>query len=190
MDMSFNLGNALKSIAPTIATMLGGPLAGGAVTALEGVFGLAPGSGTAAIANVLQTGALTPEMIEKLKEVELTQATLMSQQKIDLVRLNLDHDAALAADDVADRSSARAMAVATRDWTPSVLAWGIIGANLVLIWALAAGKIESKDPALFGLVGTALGYLVSESKAVLAYYFGSSVGSKDKDATLAEIAKQ
>lgn len=187
--MAFNLGNALKSLAPTLATMLGGPLAGGAITAIESVFGLAPGAGVNGITQVLQTGALTPEMVEKLREVELQQATLMSQQKIDLAKINADHEAALAADDVADRTSARAMRVATKDWTPSILAWLIIGSNIALIAGLALGYIKSADPAVFGLVGTALGYLVSESKAVLAFYFGSSAGSQAKDATLADIAK-
>src|SRR5208282_915080 len=160
--MSFNLANALKSLAPTIATMLGGPLAGGAVAALEGVFGLAPGAGTDGIAKMLQAGAMTPEMVEKLREAELEQATKMQQMKIDLVKINLDHQDAMAAADVADRSSARSMQVATKDWTPDVLAWLIIGANIALITALAMGKITSSDPAVFGMVGTALGYLVSE----------------------------
>jgi len=187
--MSFNLGNALKSIAPTLATMLGGPLAGGAVAALEGVFGLTPGAGTSAIANVLQAGALTPEMIEKLREAELEQSTKMQQMKIDLVKLNLDHQDSIAADDVADRASARSMQIATKDWTPDILAWLVIGATILVAYEVLTGNI-AKDPTLATLSGTVIGYLFNEAKAVLSYYFGSSVGSKEKDATLADIARQ
>ena len=186
--MTFNLGNALKSIAPTLATMLGGPLAGGAVTALESVFGLAPGAGTAGIVGVLQAGALTPEMVEKLKEAELAQTTKMAQMKIDLVKLNLDHQDAIAADDVADRTSARAMQVATKDWTPDLLAWLIMGASGLVAYLVLTGNV-TKDPVLSTMTGTVIGYLFSEAKSVLAYYFGSSAGSQAKDATLAEIAK-
>jgi len=189
--MSFNLGSALKSLAPTLATMLGGPLAGGAVAAIEGALGLAPGAGVSGISQLLTTGALTPDMIEKLKECELTQATLMSQQKIDLVKLNLDHSAALAADDVADRTSARSMQIATKDWTPDVLAWLIILGAAGSAYFVLTGQVAAatKDPTTAALVGSVVGYLFSEAKAVTAFFFGSSVGSKDKDATLAEIAK-
>ena len=38
--MNFNFKTAIGSIAPALATMLGGPLAGTAVTALEGALGL------------------------------------------------------------------------------------------------------------------------------------------------------
>ena len=51
--MNFNLKAALGSIAPTLATMLGGPLAGTAVTALEGALGLAPGAGTDEVTKVV-----------------------------------------------------------------------------------------------------------------------------------------
>ena len=186
--MSFNLGNALKSLAPTLATMLGGPLAGSAVAALEGVFGLSPGSGADAVADVLQKGSLTPEMIEKLKECELQQATIMAQQKIDLVKLNLDHDAAIASTDVADRSSARAMQVATKDWTPDILAWLIMAGSGFVAYLVLCGNL-TKDPALATMQGTVIGYLFNEAKTVLAYFFGSSAGSKEKDATIADIAR-
>ena len=61
--MAFDLVKSLESIAPTLATMLGGPMIGGAVTALESAFGLTPGAGTDGITQVIQGGGMTPEII-------------------------------------------------------------------------------------------------------------------------------
>jgi hypothetical protein len=47
----------------------------------------------------------------------------------------------------------------------------------------------TKDPALAGTVGLVMGYIFSEAKAVLAYYFGSSAGSARKDDTIQAQAK-
>ena len=164
--------------------MLGGPLAGTAVTALEGIFGVAPGSGASAVLNAVQTAGMTPQQVADLKVAELKHAEIIGQQGIDLQKMNLDFQTTMAQTDAADRISARSREVAVKDSTPKVLAYGIIGANLALIGCLAAGMIKSTDSAVFGLVGTALGYLVSESKAVLAYYFGSTRGSQSKDEML------
>ena len=58
----------------------------------------------------------------------------------------------------------------------AVLAGVIVIASIALGAAVVAGAI-TKDPAQAALVGTVLGYVFSESKLVLAYYFGSSSGS-------------
>ena len=61
--MAFDLKSAITTIAPTLAGMLGGPLAGTAVVALEGALGLSQGAGTDAVTNVLQSGAVSPDQI-------------------------------------------------------------------------------------------------------------------------------
>ena len=179
-----SLAGAVKTVAPTLATMLLGPLAGTAVTALEGAFGLAPSSGAQAITQVIQNGAMSPDIVAKIRAADQAHEQIIGQQKIDLVKINNDYVTSLATTDAADRDSARKREETVKDHTPAILAFLIIGANLVLIGCLCAGLIKSADAAVFGLVGTALGYLVSESKAVLAYYFGSSRGSDEKNDTI------
>src|SRR6185295_15133686 len=67
--VNFNFKTAISSIAPTLATMLGGPLAGTAVTALESALGLAPGSGADGVTAAVATG-MTPETIAAVRAAD------------------------------------------------------------------------------------------------------------------------
>lgn len=183
--MSFDLKTALASIAPTLATMLGGPLAGTAVSALEGAFGLSPGSGQDAITKVLQTGAMTPETIAAVRKADQEHEEKLKQMGIDLVKINNDHDDAQSKIDAEDRDSARKREIALGGYTTPSLAWLVVTASVALGTAVVTGYV-TKDPAQGTLVGTVLGYVFSEAKQVLAYYFGSSKGSADKTALLAQ----
>ncbi len=182
--MAFDLKTALSGIAPTLATMLGGPLAGAAVTALEGAFGLSAGSGADGITKVMQTGAMTPETIANVRAADQKHAEIMSQQGIDLAKINADHDAAMAAVDAGDRDSARKREMAVKGITTPALAWLVVGASMALGGAIVAGYV-TKDPGQATLVGTVIGYVFSEAKTVLSYYFGSSLGSARKNELLA-----
>jgi hypothetical protein len=183
--MAFNLRTALASIAPTLATMLGGPLAGTAVTALEGAFGLAPGAGADEITKIVQTGAMTPEVMAAVRAADQKHEEILKQQGVDLVKINADHEAAMATIDAGDRDSARKREIAVRGWTTPALAWTIVAASLGLVAATVTGHI-TKDSALAGQVGIVTGYLLNEAKSVIAYYFGSSYGSDRKTELIAQ----
>jgi hypothetical protein len=64
----------VATIAPTVASMLGGPLAGTAVSALEGLFGITPAAGAsvddraAAVAPAI--AAATPDQVLALKKAD------------------------------------------------------------------------------------------------------------------------
>lgn len=186
--MSFDLKKAIASVAPTLATMLGGPLAGTAVTALESAFGLTPGAGQDGITQVIQGGGMTPEVIAQVRARDQEHAEKLKQADIDLAKLNADHEAAMAATDAADRDSARRREIAVRGWTTPALAWLVVGASVALGAAVVTGYV-TKDPAQATLVGTVLGYVFSEAKQVLAYYFGSSFGSERKTELLSQVPK-
>lgn len=185
--MQFNLRTALGSIAPTLATMLGGPLAGTAVSALVGAFGLAPGAGADEVTKVVQAG-LTPDAIASVRKADQEHAEKLEQMKVDVLKLNADHEAALATVDAGDRDSARRREIAVRGWTTPALAWLVVAASLGVTAAVISGYVTS-DPKLSVLVGTVLGSLMSEAKQVLAYYFGSSAGSQAKDAVIADAVR-
>lgn len=185
--MAFNLKNAIASIAPTLATMLGGPLAGTAVTALESCFGLNPGAGVDEVTKVAQAG-LTPDAIAAVRAADQKHAEVIGQQGIDLQKLNADYQTAMAAVDAGDRDSARKREMAVRDGTTPSLAWLVVGASVILGIAVVGGLVATNDPTSATLVGTVLGYMFSEAKQVLAYYFGSSVGSDRKTELLAQSA--
>jgi hypothetical protein len=98
----------------------------------------------------------------------------------------------LLALDNADRADARAMAMATGDNTARVLAFCIIGGFLCAVISILAAVIfgdpNLRDPTVAGLVGTVLGFLSAKAEQVTSYHFGSSAGSKSKDAQMAALA--
>lgn len=183
--MAFDLKVALGTIAPTLATMLGGPLAGAAVSALTTALGLKAGAGIDEITKVVQAGQLTPETIAAMRKADQEHAEKLRQMEIDVQRLASDHEAAMASIDASDRDSARKREMAVRGLTTPTLAWIVVGASVVLGSAIVLGEV-TKDPTQATLVGTVIGYVFSEAKQVLSYYFGSSAGSAHKTELLAQ----
>jgi len=97
----------LKQIAPTIATAMGGPLMGMAVSAVSKAIGVEPDK----VQDLISSGKLTSEQIAQIKIAEID-----LQKQANELGLNFE---ALAVD---DRKSARDMQVATRSWIPPLLA--------------------------------------------------------------------
>jgi len=193
-DTFKTLATALGSVAPTLATMLGGPLAGAAVTALESAFNLAPGSGADAITKVVQTGGMTPDVMAAVRAADQKHTEIMGQQGIDLAKLNADHDAAMALSEVDDRKDARKNN-STRDaawWIAGVILLSfaaIMAAVLYGCWQLLQGGITIKDvstvAAISGLVGSVVGYVAANAQTVVNFIYGGSMGSERKTDALA-----
>lgn len=197
--MGFDIKTALASIAPTLATMLGGPLAGTAVTALEGALGLKPGAGQDGITQVLQSGALTPDQVAAVRAADQKHAEIMGQQGIDIAKLNADQEAALVADAVDNTKDARKNN-ADRDavWVIAaviLLTFAVMmGAVLWGCWTLLQGGIIIKDvsvvAAISGLVGSIVGYLAANALTVVQFIYGGSMGSEKKTDALASSVQQ
>lgn len=183
--MSFDLGNALKTLAPTLATMLGGPLAGTAVTALEGAFGLSAGAGTDGITAALQAGQMTPEIAAAVRAADQKHAETLAQQQIDLAKLNADSAAAMATTDAADRDSARKREESVKDNVPALLATLVTVGFFGILLGLMGGflKVAGSNELMI-----LLGALSTAWTGIVAYYFGSSSGSKGKDDTIKAMA--
>ena len=164
-------GNALKvigSLAPTVATALGGPFAGAAVSALEKVFGLAPGSGAPAIENTILAG--NPDDLAKVKIAELDLQKTLADLGVQEEQLRL-----------VDVDSARKREEVVKDSTPALLAWLTVLGFFTIIGILVKIDIPARnEPVVYALVG-ALGAAMQQ---VLGYYFGSSKGSSDKTQSL------
>jgi hypothetical protein len=158
MDLLKTFGPLIGSVAPTIATALGGPVAGMAVKALSGaLFGHENGNEDdiqAALANP------TADQLSALKKIDADFKTQMKSLDIDLERIAAD-----------DRNSARQMAIATHDWTPRVLAVVVICAWVFIQWHLLNSTIPSE---MRELVARVLGTLDAALTLVLSYYFGAA----------------
>lgn len=180
--MKFDLKKALGSIAPTIATMLGGPLAGTAVAAIGEALGLGGNASHEEITKVVQAG-MTPDTLAAVRAADQHHAEVIAQQGIDLVKLNNDHQAAMASTDAADRDSARKREMAVRDITPAMLAIGVtVGFFGILSYLLTDSPPDgSRD-----VLNIMLGSLGTAWVSMVAYYFGSSAGSQRKTDLMAK----
>lgn len=157
--------NWLEQVAPTIATALGGPLAGLAVGAVSKVLGI----GDEETKQLLETGKMTAEQIAQVKvaEIEL-------QKQAQALGLNFEQ---LAVD---DRKSARAMQIETKSIMPGVLSCGItIGFFGILIAVMRDPAVATNQPLLI-----MLGSLGTAWIAVVNYWFGTTNGSQRKDQML------
>jgi len=173
MDLS-KIGGLLAQVAPTVATALGGPLAGLAVKTLsEALFGHQDGSESDVSAALMNA---TPEQLQKLKEIDASFKTRMKELDIDLEKIS-----------AGDRDSARNMQIHTNDWIPRVLAIMItIGFFGILVWMLLKGMPPTGTEALLMMLG-ALG---TAWTGVVNFYYGSSAGSKAKTDQLADMKEK
>lgn len=159
----------LKTLAPTVASAVLGPLGGVAVAALGNLLGVSEATQDK-IADAIQSGQLTPEQVGKLKELELEYQENERERGFKYSELEFK-----------DRDSARNREIQTGDNTNKVLAFTVIGAFIAMVASTLLGyaKVDSV------LAGTLVGYLSAKAEQVLAYYFGSSSGSKAKTELLA-----
>jgi hypothetical protein len=177
--MTFNLKTAISSIAPTLATMLGGPLAGTAVTALESALGLTSGTGADGVTAAVAAG-MTPETIAAVRAADQKHLEVMQQQGLDLDTLNADFAKSMAATDAADRASARTMQVSTKAYTVPALAWTIVCGFIAVTALEMLGQVKTVDQTTHDLINTLRDLVM----LVAAFYFGSSHGSAKKDDTI------
>lgn len=162
----------LKTIAPTIATALGGPIAGTAVAVLGDVLGISePTKET--IAKVLADGKLTPEQLASVKAAELTFKTRLAELGVELENISAK-----------DRDSARTMQINTQSIVPAALATIVVVAWGLIQWYVLTNVVETS---MRDLVGRLLGTLDAALMLVLSFYFGSSASSKDKDKLIAAL---
>ena len=154
----------IESIAPTIASCLGGPLAGLAVEAVSKAIGVDP----SAVQDTINSGKLTAEQIASIQAAEI-------QLKAKAQEMNLDFEQ-LA---VQDRKSARDMQTTTKSFIPPLLALIITLGFFGILVGMMTGKVTSSDALmlLLGSLGTAW-------TGVISFYFGSSASSQNKDALL------
>ena len=151
----------LKQIAPTIATALGGPLAGMAVSAISKAIGVDEEK----VGDLIANNKLTADQIAqvKLAEIEL-------QKQAQELGLNFEKL------EVEDRKSARDMQSATRSMMPPLLAGAVTIGFFSIMVMMFFNKIDSANPAILMMLGS----LGTAWTGIIAYYFGSSAGSQAK----------
>ena len=151
----------LESIAPTIATAMGGPLAGMAVEAISKAIGVDPTE----VQNTINSGKMTSDQIASLQQAELALKARAQELGLDFAKLAVD-----------DRKSARELQATTRSYIPPALALLVtVGFFGILIgMMMETFKTSEALMLMLGSLGTAW-------TGIIAFYFGSSAGSQAKD---------
>jgi hypothetical protein len=170
-----NVLGFFKAATPWLAAGLrvaGGPVGNVAASILTSVTGqdVKPEN----VEQVMASLAKTDEGRLKLIEAD-------HQFEAAMRKMNFDHLDKVLELENADRDSARQREMAVRDKTPMYLALGIVAMAATLAIAVAisffSGTPKVVDVTLAGMLGTVIGYVFGEMKAVSSYYFGSSAGS-------------
>jgi len=153
----------IGKVAPTVATLLGGPFAGIAAEAVGAAFGMKDAT-TKSISDLVSSGQMTGDQIAKLKEAELN-------LQVKLKELDLDAEKLVAQ----DTASARDMQTATHSLIPAFFGSVILGGYFFILIGLMTGDLKLWDNA--GLQQL-LGQLGSMSMAVVGFYFGAMYAAK------------
>lgn len=177
--------SVLEKLAPTVATLLGGPFAGLAVNAVETALGTGAPDGTApaspadriaSVQKMLSAGQLSGDQILALKQAEL-------QVKQHLADNNIQLEQIAMTDTVSARQRESDLAKAgAKDDTPKILAYLLTIGFFGTLGFLMIGTIPTSGHdvllIMVGSLGTAWAGMVH-------YYYGSSPSSKTKDDTIA-----
>lgn len=166
----------IKTVAPWLGTAIAGPLGGMAVGAIADALG-ASAQTTDGIKAAL-SGA-TPEQMLSLKNADGDFALKMKA----LGYADIEKMAQLGND---DRVSARQREMTIKDVTPMILAFVV---TLGFFGVLAVLMFYSVPAASRDVLNIMLGSLGTAWTGVVAYYFGSSIGSDRKTELLAAAPK-
>lgn len=159
----------LKSLAPTVATALGGPLAGAAVSALGSILGV-PDATQATIANLFKDGQLTADHLAQIRKLELDYQNQEKERGFKYAELEFKN-----------QDSARQMQMVTHSRMPAILT------IMVTIGFFGILSLLFFHPELKGneIVMMMVGQLSAVWAGCVAFYTGTTFGSANKNALLA-----
>tara|TARA_R110000737_G_scaffold144670_1_gene174844 strand:+ start:630 stop:1124 length:495 start_codon:yes stop_codon:yes gene_type:complete len=161
-----NWKKIVSNLAPTLATALGGPLAG---TATKFLARELLGDADAKESDIdLALSNATPEQLYKLKDIDNDFAKEMAKLGVDVFAL-----------EVKDRHSARDLA--KLNMTPQIVLSAIfILGYFAIIGLLFSGTVVIDD-SIRDMSNILLGVLTVNIPIIIAFWFGSSYGSKLKN---------
>lgn len=148
------LKSIIGTVAPTLATALGSPIAGAAVSAIAEALGCEPTE--RAVEKAIQSA--TPEQLAEIKKAELAFETRMKELDVDVFKLETQ-----------DKQDARKHFA--KDWTAKLIAITMVGFFCGYIAMITVMPPEQNSMELINLV---LGYMGGLVSAVVSFYFGAS----------------
>ena len=163
------MNDFLLKIAPTVASALLGPMGGIAVAGLGKIFGI-DGATTKDITKMITEGQVTPDQLAQIKMLELKLKGEEDERGFKYSELEFK-----------DKDSARQMQMATHSKMPAVLT------ILVTVGFFGILGLLFFHPELKGneIVMLMVGQLSAVWAACVSFYVGTTYGSANKNAMLA-----
>lgn len=157
----------VKAVAPVLGTALGGPFGGAATKFLADKFLGNPDASEGDLATAI-LGA-TPEQLANLKKLDQDFKLRMRELDVDVFKL-----------EVSDKASARQL-FQVNIWPQIVLSAIYTIGYFVMLYMFMSGNVEVTADLRteFGIV---LGVMTAAQVEILHFWFGTSSGSKQKDA--------
>lgn len=186
--------DVIKSIAPIAGSLIGSPIAGMAMAMIGEAIGIKQPTAER-VAEAIKGGSLSPEQVAAVRAADAALKVRLRELDLDEKRIEADTEKAY----LADAQNARQANSGDRGvfWLGIVI---LVSYALVILltllgayWLLVKGGIKDMDAglvaAVFSLVGAIIGYIASDAKQVVSYYFGSSRGSNDKSRDMADAVR-
>lgn len=162
----------LKTLAPTVASALLGPLGGVAVAALGNLLGVSEPT-QAKIADAISSGQLSPDQLSEIKKLEMQYRAEEKERGFKYAELEFkDRDSARRAN--VDGGTQKPLF-----WLSLLLLAVTLGCEAVVLFH----GLPADTPDI--VVGRVLGLMDSVALMVLSYWYGTSNGSAQKSELLA-----
>lgn len=165
MEILQKAKSILSVVAPTLGNVIGSPIGGMAVRVVAKTLLGKENATEQEVSQALEMA--TPAQLASLKKADQAFKIQMKELEVDVEKIHSG-----------DRDSARKRQIALGDHTPTVLA---ILTMLAFFGYIGAVTFFPSPHADIGLVNVAIGWLGGTASTVVAYYFGSSSGSKQKN---------
>jgi membrane-bound ClpP family serine protease len=135
-----------------------------AVEAVSKSLGIDPN----AVQDTINNGKLTADQIASIQSAEIALKAKAQEMSLDFEQLA-----------VQDRKSAREMQITTKSWIPPLLAILVTLGFFGILASMMTGKVTSSEALMI-----MLGSLGTAWTGIIAFYFGSSASSQNKDTLL------
>lgn len=159
----------LRTIAPTLASALLGPLGGVAVAAIGKIIGVSDAT-VDQVSKAFEDGKITPEHLAEIKKLEMQYKNDEAERGFKYSELEFKNT-----------DSARQMQIQTQSAFPaSISSFITAGFFGILAWMLYDDSVADSPPILI-----MLGSLAAAFGAVVNFWLGSTKSSQSKDLLLA-----
>jgi hypothetical protein len=171
--MAFDWKKVVRSIAPVIGSIIPGPFGSMALTALSDALLGKPDGTEEEIEQAIKKA--TPEQIAAIKKAD--QDFKVKLRELDIDELELHGQ---------DRQSARNL-FSVNIYPQMALSGVFIIGYFAILYYVLSGVMSSDTPTdVKMLIAALIGVITGEIPRIMAFWFGSSTGSKEKTAKLAK----